>query len=163
VIITPFAFCNVLVCSSYKYYFESTTLSSFACHCLTVKFLLNRFECRLPISCSFAVTSSKLTINWKQSKYIWAWRTNSHCQVEPLVSAKFQETGLHCTPNPRAYKLEKGVICKKANNLGKGLFYYQLSSSISLYIYIIHSSRKAYTQLCMSTLALQYVLSYKYL
>ena len=59
-IIAPCVFCNAFVSSSNKDYFESINFSSFACHCLTIQFLSNRFKHRLPISCRFAVTSSKL-------------------------------------------------------------------------------------------------------
>ena len=160
VIIALCAFCNALLSSSNKWSFESTTLSSFTCHCLTVKFLWNRFERILPISYGFAVTSSNLTINWKQSKCIWAWRTNSYCQMYPLVSAKFLKMRLNGTLNPRVYKLEDGVFCKNANKtrkrtvlLSTQFIKNNMSPTICFYICIICSSRKAYVQLCMKTLA----------
>ena len=80
--------------------------------------------------------------------------------VAPSI-CQISEKGLNCTPNSWAYKLEKTVVLQKANYLGKGLFYYQLSSSIYLFICIVHSSRKAYIKLCMRTLAVKYVSSWK--
>ena len=68
-IIAPCAFCNALVSSSNKDYFESINFSSFACYCLTVQFLSNRFNHGLFISCRFAVTSSKLYINFIKTLY----------------------------------------------------------------------------------------------
>jgi len=156
VIIAPCALCNAVVSSSNKYYFESLTLSSFARHCLTVKFLWNRFEGRLPISYSLAVTSSKLTINWKQSKCYEPGRPIPIVKCNHLRLQNFWKGSL-IAPKPKGISTSKGVFCKKANNLGQGLFYYQLSSSICIYICIMHSSRKAYIQLCLSAFAVKYI------